>query len=153
MAADSLFKFVFAAGALILTLAACASVAQIQGESSSVAKLDGSWRVYWGAGSELQGLSPLPSMVFNTADGSISGYDGCNTFRGRYTFQGGRLTAEVASTRKACLGETAHRISEQIHLLFSRGAEVAESTYMGARVVVMINGAAEIRMVPKDQGQ
>lgn len=100
---------------------------------------------------KLEGVSPRPTIVFNTSDGSVSGFDGCNNFKGTYTLQGGRLKAKVAGTRKACPSDVARGVSEQINNLFSNGAEVVETSFMGAHVLMLKNNAAELRIAPSDQ--
>lgn len=48
-----------------------------------------------------------PTLLFNT-EGRASGSTGCNIFTGTYTKQGDKLSfGPLASTRKACLDETA----------------------------------------------
>ncbi len=73
--------------------------------------------------------------------------------RGTYSFVGGQLKAKVSGTRMACPGETAKAVSKQMANLFTKGAEVVETSFMGAHVLMLKNSSAELRLGSSDQLQ
>lgn len=135
------------AGATLL-LSACSPFTRIQGDSKTVGKLDGSWAVRYVAGKEIP--KPYPALTFDSAAGTLSGSDGCNRISGRFSFEEGRLKARTASTRMACLNETAASTSAAIHTLLDQGAEVVEVAMGAGRMLQIRNAEAEIRLVPAE---
>jgi heat shock protein HslJ len=144
-------KLVILAFCVAIGVAACTPFTKIQGDDKTAGKIDGSWTVLWSGGAELKGVDPKPTITFNTSDKSVSGFDGCNNFKGNYSFVDGQLKAKVAGTRKACPNETARAVSNQMANLFTNGAEVVESSFMGAHVLLLKNSSAELRLGPSDQ--
>lgn len=134
-----------------LLLSACSPVTRIEGDSKTVGKLDGRWAVRYVAGKEIPG--PHPELNFDSATGTLGGSDGCNRINGRFSFEEGRLKARAASTRMACLSETAARTSAAIHTLLNNGAEVVEVAMGAGRVLLIKNAEAEIRLVPAEHDQ
>lgn len=134
-----------------LLLSACSPATRIEGDSRAVDTLDGSWAVSHVAGKEIP--PPHPVLSFDSAAGTLSGSDGCNRISGRFSFEDGRLKARAASTRMACLSETAARTSAAIHTLLGQGAEVLEVGTGTGRVLVIRNAEAEIRLVPAAVGK
>lgn len=139
-------------------LAACSGTSprltpftKIDGSDPSVlAKMDGSWTVINTGGNKVEGMTPPAVMVFDTRGASVSGFDGCNDFRGSYTFEQGRLTARVQSTRRACTSELARTVSTRINDLLAQGAEVVDTAFMGANVLMLKNANGDVRMGPTD---
>lgn len=130
-------------------LSACGPFSRTGGDGKAVDKLDGSWAVRFVAGKEIPG--PHPVLRFDSAAGTLSGSDGCNRINGRFSLDDGRLKARAASTRMACLNETAAGTSAAIHTLLGQGAAVLEMSTSAGRVLVLRNAEAEIRLVPADQ--
>jgi heat shock protein HslJ len=135
--------------AMMGVLGACTPFAKIDGTNpSAVSRIDGSWTVNNAGGTKIEGMDPLAVIVFDTAGGAVSGFDGCNNFKGTYTFEEGRLKAKVAGTRKACTSDTARTISARIGNLFTEGADVVETAMFGARVIMLTNANGDVRMAP-----
>ena len=132
-------------------LMACSPFTRIQGDGKTLGKLDGRWAVRYVAGKEIP--KPHPELNFDSAAGTLSGSDGCNRINGRFSFEDGRLKARTASTRMACLGETAASTSAAIHALLGQGAEVVEVAMGTGRVLLIKNAEAEIRLVPAEHDQ
>lgn len=130
-------------------LGACTPFTKIDGsDPSALSKLDGSWTVINTGGTEVKGMDPEAVIVFDTAGSTVSGFDGCNNFKGTFTFEGGRLKAKVAGTRKACTSDMARTISGRISDLFAQGAEAVDTSFMGANVLMLKNDNGDIRMAP-----
>lgn len=104
-------------------------------------------------GTKIEGMDPLPTIVFNTADHSVSGYDGCNDFKGTYAFDGKLMKAKVAGTRRACTSDVARSVSTRIADLLSQGAEVVELSMFGANVLMLKNASGDVRMGPTSVAQ
>jgi heat shock protein HslJ len=98
-----------------------------------------------------EGVTPKPTIVFNTGNNTVSGFDGCNNFKGSYTFVDGKLKAKVSGTRMACPNEAARGVSGQMANLFANGAEVVETSFMAGHVLLLKNSSAELRLGPSDQ--
>ncbi|HRW81514.1 MAG TPA: META domain-containing protein, partial [Desulfomonilia bacterium] len=146
-------KLVVLACSIMIVATACTPFTRIQGDDKTSAKIKGSWTVIWSGGAKLEGVTPRPTIVFNSNDNTVSGFDGCNNYTGTYSFVGGHLKATVSGTRMACPNETARAVSEQMANLFTNGAEVVETSFMGAHVLLMKNSSAELRLGPSDQVQ
>lgn len=129
-------------------LSACSPFTRIGGDANTAGKLDGSWAVRYVAGKEIPG--PHPVLRFDSATSTLSGSDGCNRISGRFSFEDGRLKARAASTRMACLNDTAARTSAAIHTLLGQGAEVVEVAVGAGRALLIKNAEAEIRLVPAE---
>lgn len=131
---------------------ACSSLTpftRIDGTNAAVLpKMEGSWTVINTGGTKVEGLNPPATIVFNTADRSVSGFDGCNDFKGTFAFDAGLLKANVASTRRACTSEMANTVSKRINDLFRQGAEVVETTFMAANILMLKNAGGDVRMGP-----
>lgn len=132
-------------------LSACSPFTRIEGDAHTAGKLDGSWAVRYVAGKEIP--KPHPELRFDSAAGTLSGSDGCNRISGPFSFEDGRLKARAASTRMACLNETAASTSAAIHTLLGQGAEVVEVAVGAGRVLLIKNAEAEIRLVPAEHDQ
>jgi heat shock protein HslJ len=141
-----------AALAATVLLGACSSMTpftRIDGTNAALLpKIDGSWTVMNAGGTKVEGVSPPATIVFDTTTHSVSGYDGCNDFRGSYAFEQGRLKATVAGTRRACAGEMARMVSARINDLFTQGAEVVETHFMSANILMLRNANGDVRMGP-----
>jgi heat shock protein HslJ len=125
---------------------------KIDGTDPSVlAKMSGSWTVINTGGTQIENMDPPAVVVFNTADSSVSGFDGCNNFNGTYSFTEGRLKANVASTRRACTTDMARTVSTRLNALFGEGAEVVETSFMAANVLMLRNDNGDVRMGPTDK--
>ena len=133
---------------VVIALTACTLFTRIQGDADTLPKLNGDWLVKYVAGKPLAPMAKEPQMVFDTAHGTISGFDGCNPIRGSYTFEGGRLKAKIASGRLACTSDAAKQASAAINDLLTNGAEVVETALMKGHVLMLRNGTAEIRLAP-----
>lgn len=86
-------------------LAGCCRIPAPTGaESASPALQGGSWRITDLPGTAAGGLDGLQRPVSVRFEaGRVSGFSGCNTFRGSYALQGDQLTlAQLASTQMAC---------------------------------------------------
>ena len=77
---------------------------------------------------------------------ACSGIDGCNDFKGSYSFDQGLLKAKVSSTRRACTSDMARTISARLGDLFTKGAEVVDTSFMGAHVLMLRNAGGDVRM-------
>jgi len=135
---------------IMLGATACTPFTKIQGDDKAEAKMNGSWSVMYVGKNKLEGVEPLPTIVFDTANNSISGFDGCNNFKGTYTFDNGYLKASVAGTRMACRSDAARNASGQVANLFENGAEVVEVSIARGYGLVMRNGSAELSLGPTD---
>lgn len=149
----SSMKIVILACSIAIGATACTPFTKIKGDDKTAARIDGSWTVLWSGGAKLEGVTPKPTMVFNTGSNSVSGFDGCNNYKGGYSFDGGKLKAKVAGTRMACPNETARAVSEQMANLLTNGAEVVDTSFMGAHVLLLKNSSAELRLGPSDKVQ
>lgn len=131
---------------------ACSSMnpfTKIDGSNASnVSKMNGGWTVINTGGTKVEGLDPPATMVFDTGSRTVSGFDGCNEYRGTYAFEGGQLKAKVSSTRRACTSDMARTVSTRINDLLSQGAEVVDTTFMGANVLMLRNARGDVRMGP-----
>jgi heat shock protein HslJ len=128
----------------------CTPFTKIEGDDKTDVKINGSWTVLWSGGAKLEGVTPRPTIVFNTTDSTVSGFDGCNNYKGTYSFVGKQLKAKVAGTRMACPNQAARAVSEQMASLFTNGAEVVDTSFMGAHVLMLKNSSAELRLGPSD---
>jgi len=115
-----------------------------------LAKMEGSWTVINTGGNKVEGMTPPAVIVFDTRASSVSGFDGCNNFRGSYVFEQGRLKARVQSTRRACTSDQARMVSTRINDLFAQGAEVVDTAFMNANVLMLKNADGDVRMGPTD---
>lgn len=136
---------------VVMGITACTPFTKVQGDDKSIAKIDGAWTVLWSGGAKLEGVTPKPTIIFNTSDNSVSGFDGCNNYKGTYSFVDGQLKAKVAGTRMACPNDAAKAVSAQMSDLFTNGAEVVETSFMRAHVLMLKNNTAELRVGPSDQ--
>ena len=138
--------------ATTVLLGACSGLTpftRIDGSNAALLpKMNGSWTVINTGGTKVEGVDPPPTIVFDTATRSVSGFDGCNDFRGSYAFDQGRLKASVAGTRRACTSEMARTVSARMADLFSQGAEVVETHFMSANVLMLRNAGGDVRMGP-----
>lgn len=144
-------KIVLLACSIVLGAAACTPFTKVKGDDKTAVKMDGSWTVLWSGGAQLEGVTPKPTIVFNTGNNTVSGFDGCNNFKGSYTFVDGKLKAKVSGTRMACPNEAARGVSGQMANLFANGAEVVETSFMAGHVLLLKNSSAELRLGPSDQ--
>ena len=128
-------------------LAACTPFTRVTGDSKTLAKIDGNWTVRYLGGKELD-AALKPEINFDTAKGTVSGFDGCNRFNGTFAFEGGLLKARTAGTRMACPSEAARQASAAIADLFANGAEVVETSMYSANVLMMKNASSELRLIP-----
>lgn len=133
---------------VMMALTACTPFTRIQGDADTLSKLNGDWLVKYVAGKPLATMAKEPQMIFDTAHGTISGFDGCNPIRGPYTFEGGRLKAKIASGRMACTSDAAKQASAAINDLLTNGAEVVETSLLKGHVLMLRNNNAEIRLWP-----
>jgi len=153
---EEMMTYTLAKSAAVLAMAglvgACSSLnpfTRIDGTNASLlSKMEGSWTVLNTGGTKVEGVNPPPTIVFNTADRSVSGFDGCNDFKGSYSFEAGLLKANVADTRRACTSEMANTVSKRINDLFRQGAEVIDTTFMAANVLMLRNASGDVRMGP-----
>lgn len=138
--------------ATAILLGACSSMTpftKIDGSDPAVvSKMNGSWTVMNTGGTKVEGLNPPATVVFDTGSRTVSGFDGCNDFRGTYSFERGQLKAMVRSTRRACTSDMARTISARINDLLSQGAEVVDTSLMGAHVLMLRNAGGDVRMGP-----
>lgn len=128
-------------------LAACTPFTKVTGDGKTLARIDGSWTVRYVGGKEID-PALKPEIAFDTAKGTVSGFDGCNRFNGTFTFEGGLLKARTAGTRMACPSEPARQASAAIADLFANGAEVVETSMYAANVLTMKNASSELRLIP-----
>lgn len=117
-------------------LAACSPFTKVTGDGMTLAKIDGYRTVRYLAGKELD-ATLKPEINFDTAKGTVSGFDGCNRFNGTLTFEGGLLKARTAGTRMACPSDAARQVSAAIAGLFANGAEVVETSMYSANMLMM----------------
>ena len=115
-------------------------------DPTALSKINGSWTVMNTGGTKVEGMDPPATVVFDTGSRSVSGFDGCNDFKGSYSFDRGLMKANLASTRRACTSDMARTISARINDLFSQGAEVVDTTFMGASVLMLKNANGDVRM-------
>jgi hypothetical protein len=139
----SLMKNLFLAGFLMTSMVACSPFTKIQGDDKKEIKLNGSWTAIYSGAEKLEGVAPKPTIIFNTGNNSISGFDGCNNFQENYAFADGKLRAEVTSARMAWSSDVARGVSEQMANLFSNGAEVIEVSIYGQHVIMLKNSSAD----------
>lgn len=139
-----------AALALTGLAAACSSVlpfTKIDGsDPAKLSMMNGSWTVMQLGDTKTEGMNPPATVVFDTANRAVSGFDGCNDFKGSYTFDQGRLKANVAGTRRACTSDLARNVSARMADLFAQGAEVVDTSMMGAHVLMLRNAGGDLRM-------
>lgn len=137
----------------ITLLAACTPFTKIQGDEKSQTRIEGSWTVMHDGKTKIEGLNPPARIVFDAGSDKLSGFDGCNNFSGRYTFQNSEIKARLISTRMACRGATERAVSETLHQLFEQGAEVVAIDFMSAKAIVLRNKAigAELRLGATEQ--
>jgi heat shock protein HslJ len=129
-----------------LLVSACTPFTRFEGDSKTLAKLDGNWTVKYVAGKQIHEVSP--KINFDTAKGTLTGHDGCNHINGKFTFDSGLLKSNVATTRMACPNDVARAASAEIHNLLTNGAEVVEIAIGKGHVLMLKNEAAEIRLIP-----
>lgn len=133
-------------------IGACSSLnpfTKIDGSDASLmSRMDGSWTVVNTGDTKVEGVNPPATIVFNTADRSVSGFDGCNDFKGSYTLTGGLLKANVAGTRRACTSDAASKVSALIADLFKQGAEVVDMRFMAGKILMLKNASGDVRMGP-----
>lgn len=146
-------KVLILACSFLMGTTACTPFTKVQEDDMTAAKINGSWTVLWSGGAKLKGVAQKPTIIFNTSDNSVSGFDGCNNYKGTYSFENGKLKAKVAATRMACANEAARAVSEQITDLFTNGAELVETSSKGGHVLLLKNSSAELRVGPSDQAQ
>lgn len=131
-------------------LGACSSMTpftKLDGsDPAALSKMNGSWTVMNTGGTKVEGMNPPATIVFDTSSRSVSGFDGCNDFKGSYSFDRGLMKANVAGTRRACTSDMARTISARINDLFAQGAEVVDTTFMGASVLMLKNANGDVRM-------
>jgi heat shock protein HslJ len=145
------FSRTFAVLVVLGVVGACTPFTKIDGTNpSAFSKMQGSWTVMNTGGTPIEGMDRLPVIVFDTSKRTVSGFDGCNDFKGSYTFAEGRLKAQVAGTRKACTSDIARTISARISDLFTQGAEVVETSFMAGRVLMLTNSNGDVRMGPTE---
>lgn len=138
-----------AAAGLLAACSAMTPFTKIDGSTpSALSRMEGSWTVINTGGTKLEGMQPPAVIVFDTSAGTVTGFDGCNEFKGPYTFERGLLKARVASTRRACSSDQARAVSQRIADLFRNGAEVVDTSFMGAHVLMLKNAAGDVRMGP-----
>lgn len=142
-----------AAVAVAAMLGACSSLTPfttIDGtDASKLTLMNGHWTVMNLNGTEkTDGLNPPAVIEFDTASRSVSGFDGCNNFKGTYSFEGGLLKAKVAGTRSACGSELARTVSSRINDLLTNGATVFDTSIRGARILTLKNAGGDVRMAP-----
>jgi heat shock protein HslJ len=82
--ADSV-NVVILACSVVMSMAACTPFTKVQRDDKTVAKIKGSWTVLWSGGAKLEGVNPKPTIIFNTRDNSVSGFDGSNNYKGSYS--------------------------------------------------------------------
>ena len=133
---------------LLLALAACTPFTEIKGDPDTLSKLNGDWLVKYVAGKPLATMAKEPQLIFDTAHGTLSGFDGCNPIKGPFTFEGGRLKARIASGRLACSSDAAKQASTAIQDLFTNGAQVVETSLFKGHILMLRNGTSEIRLSP-----
>jgi len=140
-------SLLLAALSAALLSSACTPFTRAGAEPGTLSKLDGSWEILRVGNEKPEGVRA--ELSFDSSKGSVSGFDGCNRMHGTFAFEEGRFKARAATTRMACLGEPAVRVSSAIHRLFTEGCEVVEEKSAKGRVLVMRNGSTEIRLGPK----
>lgn len=133
-------------------LAACTPFTKVTGDGATLGKIEGKWTVRYVGGKELD-PAVKPEIAFDTAKGTVGGFDGCNRFNGTFTFDGGVLKAKTAGTRMACTSDAARQASAAISNLFANGAEVVELSMYGTQVLMMRNESSEIRLLPTLQAK
>lgn len=146
--------YLFAKPATLLAtaalLGACSSMnpfIKLDGsDPAALSKMNGSWTVINTGGTKVEGMNPPATIVFDTGSRSVSGFDGCNDFKGSYSFDRGLMKANVAGTRRACTSDMSRTISARINDLFSQGAEVVDTSLMGASVLMLKNANGDVRM-------
>lgn len=138
--------------AVAALLAACSGkgmtpFTKIDGSDPGVlGKMDGSWTVMNTGDTKAEGMTPPAVVVFDTRAKAVSGFDGCNDFKGSYSFDQGLLKAKVSSTRRACTSDMARTISARLGDLLTKGAEVVDTSFMGAHVLMLRNAGGDVRM-------
>lgn len=94
---------------LLIAIASCALVAgcaQTDGTKSQARLIETYWKAVEleGKAVEVRAGAREPHMVLRTDNKAVSGFSGCNTFRGSYELSGQTLQFKgLASTRMACL--------------------------------------------------
>jgi len=72
-----------------------------QGESIDLNTVQGNFDVYFVEGIELENISP----TLNITKGKVSGFGGCNTFRGALLSDGESVFSPMGVTRMFCRGK------------------------------------------------
>lgn len=134
-----------------LMLGACTFFTVIGDDAGNLQKLDGRWVVLRIDDADTEELDPPASITFQTQSGTVSGFDGCNDFRGSFDVSDDLLTATVAGTRKACLNDLSRGVSSLLAELFAEGAKVGLSRFMGSRVLVLANDSSQIILAPEEE--
>lgn len=146
----------FKVASLVATLAmtACTPFTKVQEEGAVESKIQGNWTVIHDGTAKIE-LAPPVTVAFETAKNQISGFDGCNNYRGSYVFEDGLIKARLSSTRMACKNSAASAVSATLHALFTQGAEAVELEMMGAKVLTLRNKSmgAELRLGFSEQLQ
>lgn len=141
--------------AAVSLLGACSGLTpftKIDGSNAdNLARMDGSWTVINMGGVKVENLTPPAVLVFDTKAHKLSGFDGCNDIQGNFSFERGLLKAQVSSTRRACTSEQARTVSARIQDLLSHGAEVVDTTFMQASVLMLKNANGDVRMGRTEQ--
>jgi len=147
-AARTAFMMIVVAG----VASACAGLlpfSRIDGtDPSAIEKMEGSWTVMNSGGEPIENMEPHAVIVFDTAAGSVSGFDGCKNFKGSYSFDQGLLKAQVAGTKRACTSDSARKVSGLLGELLASGAEVVDTSMMGTHVLMLKNANGDLRMGP-----
>lgn len=106
--------------------------------SSPVVSLkDSSWNVLSVAS---RGLMDLPKLTLSFKEAEVSGFSGCNQFRGRYTVVDSRLeVGELLTTRKLC----SKVIMFQEYLLLNELKKTLFLSRTDNRVILLTNNNGE----------
>ncbi|NGX14780.1 META domain-containing protein [Wenzhouxiangella sp. XN24] len=146
----SMATAVLLGGALLLS--GCNPFTRID-EGAAMKGLDGTWTVAFIAGEEIKDKSVVPTITIDSGNSTLSGHNGCNTFRGRYSFEDGKLKARLAETRMACPNDVATAASNEIRTVLDEGAEVVKVEMGVGRVLMFKSESAELRLFPPEASE
>jgi len=119
----------------------------LSGDALAQALTGKTWTLEKLANRDMENDPPL-TMQF-MADGTVSGFSGCNTFNGQYTLDGNTLKfGPLASTRKMC-GAAAN---EKEYAFTTMLAKVAQVSLEEDELILFTDNQVEIYLTSEESG-
>lgn len=123
----------------MFTLTACVTVTEDGApESAGVTFTNTDWKLQHVGGESVNSDQYMqPPYIIFMDDGQVTGFSGCNSFKGRYgAVEGEFRFLSMASTRKACAGGT-------VELPFLTAMKLTASIEIKDDELVLLNGKGE----------